>query len=209
MLSHKYKCIFVHIPKCGGSSIEKILWPSEAERTASNLWRGFISKYHNKYQTGGLQHLQASQIKLELTKEVFNTYFKCSIVRNPWDKAVSQFEYMKKRKDLRDYIGMSENDSFKKYLSLIQRNIHVQWDVQHKFIVDNNEKLMVDFVGKFESFESDVSKILGKLKIVGIDKIPHVNKSIRSHYKDYYDSESREIIQYLYKKDIELFGYKF
>ena len=62
MLSHKYKCIFVHIPKCGGSSIENILWPDKEDRKESNLWMGFISKYHNKYQTGGLQHLQARQI---------------------------------------------------------------------------------------------------------------------------------------------------
>jgi len=176
---------------------------------------GFISKYHNKYQTGGLQHLQASQIMLEVGEELFHSYFKFAIVRNPWDKTVSQFEYMNKREDLRDFISMKENDSFKKYLSLIQKTPHVQWESQHKFILDENNRSLVDFIGKFESFEDDVYTILDKLKIgrkifgLRLKKIPHTNKSSRSHYRDYYDAESKEIVQQLYQNDIEQFKYTF
>jgi len=176
---------------------------------------GFISKYHNKYQTGGLQHLQASQIMLEVGEELFHSYFKFAIVRNPWDKTVSQFEYMNKREDLRDFISMKENDSFKKYLSLIQKTPHVQWESQHKFILDENNRSLVDFIGKFESFEDDVYTILDKLKIgrkifgLRLKKIPHTNKSSRSHYRDYYDAESKEIVEKLYKKDIDQFKYTF
>ena len=97
MISHTHKCIFVHIPRTAGSSVEAILWPDL--RKESDLWMGFVSKYRNKYQTGGLQHLQASQIIREVGEDIFSHYFKFSIVRNPWDKAVSQFTYMKQRDD--------------------------------------------------------------------------------------------------------------
>ena len=216
MISHKHKCIFVHVPKTGGTTIENLIWPREADRTELNLWMGFVKDYHNKYQTGGLQHLLASQVKEEVGKKVFDTYFKFAIVRNPWDKAVSQYSYMKKRQDLRKFIGMSKDDCLKKYLSLIQKTNHVQWDSQYKFVTDKDDKIIVDFIGKFESFSKDVNVILEKLEIcnniLGFKfpkKIPHTNKSHRSHYREYYDAESKEIVQNIYQKDIELFEYQF
>ena len=131
MISHRHKCIFVHIPKCGGTSLENVIWPEP--RSPSDLWMGFISKFHNKYQTGGLQHLLAIQIREEVGSDIFNQYFKFTIVRNPWDKAVSQFFYMRQRPDLREYLEMKENDPFKTYLQLTGKKLHVQWEKQYKF----------------------------------------------------------------------------
>ena len=94
MISYEKRCIFIHIPKCGGTSIENIIWPDTEQRTERNLWMGFVSKYHNKYQTGGLQHLLARQVLEEVGKDVFDSFYKFVIVRNPWDRIVSQFAYM-------------------------------------------------------------------------------------------------------------------
>jgi hypothetical protein len=196
----------VHIPKCGGSSIEDILWTGV--RNESDLWMGFISKYENKYQTGGLQHLYAEQIRNEVGQDIFNEYFKFSFVRNPWDKAVSQFSYMKKREDLREYIGMDENDTFKKYLELICVKPHVQWSPQFKFITDSSGQAMVDFVGKFENFEQDALDVMRKLGL-SVQKIPHTNKSEHRPYSEYYDSESIEMVRSIYQVDIEMFNYSF
>ena len=57
MISYKNNCIFVHIPKTGGTSIESLIWKNNKSRSVENLWMGFVDDYHNKYQTGGLQHL--------------------------------------------------------------------------------------------------------------------------------------------------------
>jgi hypothetical protein len=215
MVSHKYKCIFVHIPKAGGTSIEQLIWPSERDRTESNLWMGFVDKYNNKYQTGGLQHLFASQIQQELGADVFSEYFKFTMVRNPWDKIVSQFTYMNKRKDLREYIEMKEGDCFKTYLSLIQKKAHVQWEPQYKFFLDKNGDQIVDFIGRFENFNDEVHNILDSINVktkffnITTKKIPHSKKSIRSNYRDYYDEESREIVSHLYREDIEMLDYSF
>lgn len=206
MISHKHKCIFVHVPKNGGSSIEDIIWPGD--RRESDLWMGFISKYENKYQTGGLQHLYASQIENEVGKHVFEEYYKFSFVRNPWDKAVSQFSYMQKRDDLREYVGMKKNDSFKKYLELIQKKSHVQWSPQYKFITNKDNQFMVNFVGRFENFEQDALSVMGRLG-VSVSAVPHLNKSEHQHYSRYYDEESVEMVRFIYREDVELFGYEF
>ena len=169
---------------------------------------GFQSRYENKYQTGGLQHLFASHIRCEVEEETFSRYYKFSIVRNPWDKAVSQFHYMQKREDLRDYIGMDKGGSFKKYLELTQKRVHVQWDKQHRFLVSDHGELMVDFVGRFENFNKDVRKVLSQLSLFAL-QIPHMHRSRRRPYQEYYDGESREFVASIYHTDIDLFGYSF
>jgi len=206
MISHELKCIFVHIPKCGGTSIEDIIWPMP--RKVSDLWMGFINEYENKYQTGGLQHLKGSQICQEVGQEVYNSYYKFSFVRNPWDKAVSQYMYIKERKDLLEFIGMTSKDPFIKYLNLIQKIKHVQWEEQFKFVLDDNGELIVDYLGKLENFQEDVLVVLDKLKL-DVDNIPHSKKTKRKSYDEYYDDESKELIRNMYKIDIETFGYTF
>ena len=61
---------------------------------------GFVSPNRNKFQTGGLQHLQARHILAEAGEEVFRGYFKFAMVRNPWDKVISQWRYLSQRPDL-------------------------------------------------------------------------------------------------------------
>ena len=73
MISYDKRCIFIHIPKCGGTSVENIIWPRPEDRIEANLWMGFISEYHNKYQIGGLQHLLARQIREEVGLGVFES----------------------------------------------------------------------------------------------------------------------------------------
>jgi hypothetical protein len=205
MISHTFKCIFVHIPKCGGTSIEKIIWPEP--RLESDLWMGFKSKYHNKYQTGGLQHLFANQIRQEVGEQVFKTYFKFSIVRNPWEKTISQYFYMKNRPDLREWIGMEENSSFETYLDLIRKKAHVQWEPQYKFIYDQNGDLLIDFIGRLENFDKDASSIINRIGIKA--EIPHSNATKHKHYTEYYNQETIEIVNDMYSNDISLLNYKF
>ncbi len=169
---------------------------------------GVVDKNQNKYQTGGLQHLFAEQIRMEVGSSTFNQYFKFSFMRNPWEKAVSQFHYMRERKNLREFIGMELDDSFKKYLALIQRKIHVQWDEQYKFVSSENGDIMVDFLGRFENLEQDFNKVLNRLG-VRVVRIPHDNQSFHRPYYEYYDDEAIGIVQSVYKRDIDMFGYEF
>lgn len=206
MISHAHRCIFVHIPKTGGTSVEDVIWPGP--RTTDDLWMGFVDRYHNKYQTGGLQHLLATQIRTEVGAEVFSSYYKFSIVRNPWDRAVSQFVFMDARDDLRDFIGMKKGAGLKKYAELIRKKRHVQWEPQVSFVQDANGESLLDYIGRYETFSDSVTHAL---RTTGINAatIPHRKKGQRGPYEDYYDAESREMIRTMYAADIEAFGYRF
>ena len=62
----------------------------------------------------------AKHIKLEVPSDIFNSYFKFTVIRNPWDKAVSQFCYtQQKRPDLLKLLNLSQNSSFQEYLHKI------------------------------------------------------------------------------------------
>lgn len=229
MISAEYRCIFVHIPKTGGTSIEDIFWPDRRELSedpewaARHLWMSFVDEFRNKYQTGGLQHLTADQIATEVGTDTFNECFKFAIVRNPWDKAISQFTYTKNsRPDLRQYLGMSSSASFHEYLDLVQHKEHVQWTQQSSFLCDAKGDLAVDFVGRFEEFDAAVREICRRLRPkklkawvkakkiqYGVQAVPFSNKSSRGHYTTYYDSDTRDLVANIYARDIDLFDYEF
>jgi hypothetical protein len=200
MISDTHRCIFVHVPKCGGSSIEAVLWPEP--RTEAELWMGFVDEFHNRHQTGGLQHLHATQIRAEVG-ERFDAYFTFAFVRNPFDRLVSQFASMRSRPDLRAFIGMDDDASFSRYLDLIEQRTHVQWEPQCAFL-----DIDVDFVGRFETFEADVKHVFGRLG-VEVDAIPHVLRGERGPYRDYYDARTRATVERLYASDLERFKYQF
>ncbi len=215
MINWKRKCIFVHIPKTGGSTIERIIWPKKSQYNLNNLY-GIQNKLGRPpYQQGPLQHLKSVNIIKAVGENTFRDYFKFSFVRNPWDKAVSQFAYMKGRPNLQKRTGMPKHVEFKKYLELTQRREHVHWAAQHTFIINEHGELMVDYLGRFEHFENHLFQVLKKLSLDTVffnlkkRKIPVINSSERSHYHNYYDDESREMVAHFCSEDIKIFNYGF
>lgn len=187
------KAIFVHIPKCAGVSVNKVLF--------RNL-------------DGGHRTLEEYSIIFE--PEKFNNYFKFTFVRNPWDRVVSAFFFLKKggynekdkawaEKELKEYIDF---DSFVKNW-INEENI---WKVHHfrpqyHYILDSKNKISLDFIGYFENICNDfytISKTLG-LNV----KISESNASRHKNYMEYYTEETMKIIADVYAKDVKLLGYSF
>lgn len=208
MLFRKHNAIFIHIPKTGGSSIEDMIWPDIDSRSEEDLWKGFVRPFYNKYQTGGLQHLCAHQIRDEVERDFFRDAYKFTMVRNPWDKVISQFVFMQKRDDLRRFIGMEREATLAEYLELILKKEHVQWMEQHRFFLDENGEVMVDDILRFEHFKKDVASVMSRLGIT-FETFLHRKKGDRRHYSTYYDPQTKEMVQEIYAKDIALLGYEF
>ena len=210
MISHDKKCIFIHIPKCGGTSVEDVIWPKDQGRTEQDLWMGFVTQFENKYQTGGLQHLLAWQVRDEVGRDVFGAYYKFAFVRNPWDRIVSQFAYMQQRPDLMDYLGMTSETEFKSYLELIRLKEHVQWMPQVRFLLDHDGSILVDRIGRLEVFDYDCAQIFADLGLKFGHLPGHVNQSKRQAFQYYYsDSEAIESVADMFAEDINFLGYQF
>jgi len=196
MISHKLKCIFIHIGRVGGKSIEKVMFDVEPARGSS---------CHNRIW----------QWQDELDKEIFDQYFKFCFCRNPWDRMVSLYSYYLQisgymtpnfKKSRFMIPGMFR--SFKSFVKLIDpEKLKSVVPTQLQWIVDIDGNVKVDFIGKFENFTDDWNKICKK---VGISKpLPHLNKSVHNNYKTYYDDDLIQIVGEKYKEDVEFFEYEF
>lgn len=194
MISHKHKYIFIHIPKCAGTSIEKMLlchehvscdWDHKFPlKTLSNK-----DKHEYKLDIDDQQHVPLDSFPIKTQQD----YFCFTVVRNPWSKIISSWLYHKKVKkdtyDLKQFI--ISNQAFPYHQ-----------DIQSSFINNN-----IDVVCRFETIARDFKQIQEKLNIN--TQLPHSNKLNHKHYTEYYDDETREIVTEKYAKDIEYFGYKF
>ena len=197
MIDHKHKCIFIHIPRCGGTSIEIAMYGKN--------WF---------YVESSTKHLIASTAK-NIYKPYWNDYFKFSFVRNPWDRMVSLAKYptaYKLNLNKGKLVGFEEH--FKEFPE-------IEVDKRSKSLNDtfypiknsvylNILNVELDFIGRFENLNEDfefIYKSIGDIPPLLTNDLMH--RSYHKHYTEYYDDETREIVAQKYARDIEYFGYKF
>ena len=199
MISHKYNCIFIHVPKNAGMSMVESL-----KNNSFNHTKGYPNMSRNP-QKGRAQKIIAS-----LDKNKWDEYFKFSFCRNPWDRAVSIWKYLNfKSPDVR------VTERFEEFKDFLLKGIeiddhHWKWHYfpQINHIVDEDGNIQVDFIGRFENLQEDFNIVCDKIGMPQT-KLPHANKTKHQNYVEYYDSEAKEIVGEVYKKDIEFFGYEF
>ncbi|NOR80290.1 MAG: hypothetical protein GQ529_05580, partial [Methyloprofundus sp.] len=144
-------------------------------------------------------------------------YFKFSIARNPWDRAISYFYWdnrnnpaLKPKKKFYHHLGVpfDELGNLRQLFSEFIKNTTLPSN--DPFYVMDDE-LCVDGVIRYENLIEDYAKICDQLGLPS-SELPHLKGGIREakyHYSDFYDDESREIVAEHHKNDIRLFGYKF
>jgi len=201
MIDHTKKFIFVHIPKNAGQSMEICLGGYEDKKKLWGIENDIV-----------LQHLKACELQEKIGDQVFNDYFKFTFVRNPFSKCLSEYFWEKThlgeslnfndwvKLKLGDLINQSENNT-----TIMRQKHNLE---QYKFIYKTSGKCMVDFVGRFEKLQQDFDIVCDKIGIPR-QQLPHINKTNHTHYTEYYDDETREIVAEKYARDIEYFGYEF
>lgn len=203
-ISHKYKCIFVHIPKAAGTTIQTSeIFSDQRQATGEYV--------------GG--HLTAQGFQKQFPEQ-FNNYFKFTFVRNPFDRLVSAFIYLSQggggnyadREIFEKYLAYY-NKNFKRFCidflseENVQKIIHLKPQVD--FIYNDRSKPLVDFIGKVENFTTDFNLVCQR---IGFPTPSHLNqkrKSKRKDYSTYYSSKTRKIVEKIYKSDLEAFNYSF
>ena len=61
------------------------------------------------------------------------------------------------------------------------------------WLVDDEGNLAVEFVGRFENLREHFRRVCEILRVS--PELPHLNRTRHGHYRDYYDQESRAIIE--------------
>lgn len=187
MISHKHKWIFVHLVKCGGTSIENIFW-----KTGGDL----ICKKEYVDTTKHVKHVTARQYS---TTTYWSDYFTFTFVRNPWDKMVSFYEYFKK-------IRKQPHVEFLDFLE--EKHWLPMFTNQLDLLTPHPGEPEIDYIGRFETLQQDFNVVCDKIGIPQ-QQLPHKNKTSHRPYTEYYDEETKQIVAERFAKDIECFGYKF
>ena len=165
---------------------------------------GFFSTNWTKIHRKPIKkHATATEIRDSLDREIFNSVFKFTFVRNPWDWQVSLYHYILENPENHGYEETMKMGSFRNFVFSREKLTFTQTSC----LVDESGNLLVDFVGKFENLDQDFQSICHKVGISA--SLPHINKSKRTDYQDYYDAETRDLTARLYAEDIERFGYTF
>lgn len=195
----EYRSVYTAIPKVANSSIKariiemKGLPPSERPHARES----------------GLTHITPHNVAGR------EDWFRFTFVRNPWDRAVSLWSDKcgeNSDVDLAPY-GLPRGIGFDEFVRVIagfqDKYAEIHFKSQASLLMHNN-RLLPDFVGRFERLNEDWARIL---KIMDLDPdqhgLPHHRASTHKEYRSYYTPFLAQLVEERYGDEIRLFGYRF
>ena len=214
IISHGRKFIFVHIPKTGGTSLSLAL---EAKAMKDDILIGDTPKAKNRRKrikdaqvSGRLwKHARLTDIYGLVTQEQIERYLVFTIVRNPWDRIVSYYHWLKMQKFDHTAVEIAKNNSFTGFLADPATQHSLNNDAARYYVSDRDGIERCDMYLRMEHLPEDAGRLGGNLGVKLAD-LPHDNRSKRdSDYAGYYDAESQNIVHAAFADDIERFEYKF
>lgn len=228
IVSHKYQFIFIKTHKTAGSSLEMALGPlcgpdDIVTHMETNLDSGVprnygptsaLGAYYNKYKVvrklvgrhsrwlGAYyyEHMPAWRVRELVGEDVWRSYFKFCVERNPWDKVVSYYLW-------KSYGQGKKMPSFSDYVTHKTHRL----PANAKLYFDG-DKLLVDNVYEFSRLGEMLADLRGRLGIDIHEPLPREKTGIkvdRKPFAEYYNQKTRAIIARVFSKEIELMGYQF
>ncbi|MBK1710437.1 sulfotransferase family 2 domain-containing protein [Marichromatium gracile] len=216
LLSPRYRFLFVHIAKTGGTSVRAAL--------QGLRWRD--PWYYPMFLCSRMSHLSGHRIGTKLPRHAkavlaqellprpfYDSLFKFAFVRNPWDLQVSSFHHI--RRERPHYLGgHQEFADFLRWKLDPERpyQYHVDTSItrQSDYLVDLHGEVIVDFIGRYEQLHDDFATVCARIGITP-PALPHARKATdrKRDYRSYYDDDTAELVARHFARDIELLDYRF
>jgi hypothetical protein len=143
---------------------------------------------------------------------LYADYFKFAFVRNPWSRLVSCWQNKVVDSNVEFNFGAAELKRMQDFeafvdfvasLDINKCNSHLRLQT---VLIDLNN---IDYLGRMETFGDDVNHIF---RILGLNEKQVVPKNVTSNskpYQDYYSQDLAAKVAQIYRKDIQMFGYRF
>jgi hypothetical protein len=202
IICDKEKFIFIHIPKNAGTSMSKnlllkypsgnILWGTERKGKNIGIDKGHLYNY---------------VIGNYINSNILKGYRTFCIVRNPYNKVYSAWNYLRSRYkygNVNEFIKNKLNESFIYGLEIIKDDARVHYRPQYTFVYDGSDEKYVNFIIKYEQMNEDIKELNSRFNL----NIPEFGVNTDRDYIKFLNNESIEKINKLYKKDFKLFNYK-
>lgn len=209
LISVEKNFIFIHVAKTGGKSMKEALRPYAVPKARSR-WRRFLAHLPIPEGTDAAfgPHVSAWWMKRKLPKDFFDGAFKFAFVRNPYDLAVSRYAFIRGHAEHHRHERL-QTMSFGDYLRQEQRRAHRRPRDQTASLCDPQGRLIVDKVYRFEEMAEAYADIAARLRLDKVPEIPRKNASERGDYRSYYGEAERQIVEEIWRRDLDNFGYVF
>ena len=151
------------------------------------------------------EHAHASDVRNRFP-EAWRDYFKFCFVRNPFDRAVSDYLWRTRKTGntkmaFREFLRRLEQRDFSD--ATIPRHFD-NWPI---YTIDN--RIAVDFVGRFEQLEEDLDEIFARMGLQ-YPPLTHAKRMQRAgSYHDWYRGGEQDLVERLFANEIRQFGYSF
>ena len=232
IISNSNRYVFVHIRKCGGTSLTHFLHDSmnwnDIELGSTEFGESIQGAYLERF--GLHKHSTALEIRNTIGQPLWDDYFTFTTIRHPLTRAVSLYTYIGEKLDrsgprrrLFSVRRRRANDEFltwplaqahsatSTFSEFIRHELFLTSQgaqPMHTSLCDDKGQLLVDVAVKLENLGEDLPEILSRTG-APISQLPKMNQS--SHHdsmQSFYKSESDvEHIYDFYQRDFELFGY--
>ena len=209
IISHKYKCICLQPRKVGSTSLAEFFKSidPQVKEDYDNL---------NK-EIPPYEHQVASEVRVKVGEEIWNSYFKFSFIRDPFDWVKSFCAYESKLTWSNDFVWNMVKVILRHNRTLVLNkgtitsdNLISFYTLQKWWYLPAGVSGQVgwldedlDHIGIFENIDEEMKYIGGLLGLPSYT-IPKLNKSNSSNLK--MEPEAYQLISILFKEDIDLYN---
>jgi hypothetical protein len=214
ILSRGRRYIFVHIPKTGGTALTLAL---EARAMKDDILIGDTPKARARkgrlkgvHAAGRLwKHSTLADIAGLATDAEIAEFFTFALVRNPWDRAVSYYHWLRAQNFAHPAVGLAKLLDFSTFLNHPQtRAAFSSWPASAYMRTRAGEERCSAYL-RLEHLDEDAAPLEAHLGF-RITPLPATNVSDRARdWRGYYSATDAELIASLCAEDIARFGYSF
>ena len=196
MIIDEYKTIFIHIPKTAGTSISS-----------------YFNERQIRLRVQPGKHDTINHIKQRFSN-LYDSYSKFTVVRNPYDRMVSWYFYLK-NECLQSGLPLEKafpcnfiqwvKDPYGSLYAKQKLNIYKNGkDINMGYLDPQYTFLDKDVVVlKYENLNNDLNNFFKK-EI----KLPIKNSTNHEYYLNYYNKYALNVVYDIYKEDFKRFNYK-
>jgi hypothetical protein len=227
IVSHDHRFIFLKTRKTAGTSIEialsrfcgprDIVTPitPEDEALRASLGSGGPRNFEGQAAKGApgakrrgvrfYNHMPAEEVRASVGDDVWRTYRKVTIERNPWDKAVSLYFWRQREEaslSLIEFLRAEEAGPHGRYGSRLSN-----WSI---YTIDDVPA--ADQVMRYERLVQEIEALGASLGLPGAIELPHAKATSRPDRRPYQElmgPEERDIVARICRREIALLGYAF
>jgi len=206
--------IFVHIPKTGGTALALAL---EARARADDILIGDTPKARRRrHRLKGLatagrlwKHSTLADIEGLVTREELAGFFIFSLVRNPWDRMVSYYHWLREQDFDHPAVHLARTLGFSAFLNHPKTEASLRANPYAAYLTDGAGEEHCHLWIRLEHLDADLAKLEARLAM-RLPALERVNQSPRERdYRTYYLDADAEHLARICADDIDRFDYRF